>query len=46
MKETADKVDNQLLEECAQRKSNLALSAPDRGLISLPVHSKPPTQAQ
>lgn len=46
MKETADKVANELLEESAQRESNLALLPPGTGLISLPVHSKPPTQAQ
>lgn len=36
----------ELLEESTQRKSNLALSPPNAGLISQPVHSKPPTQAQ
>lgn len=46
MKETANKVANELLEENAQRKSNLALSPPNTGLILLPVHSKPPTQAK
>lgn len=46
MKETADKFANELLQERAQRKSNLALSPPRAGLISQPVHSKPPTQAQ
>jgi len=45
MKETVDKFANELLQESAQRKSNLALSAPNAGLISQPVHSKPPTQA-
>lgn len=46
MKEMADKFTNELLEETEQRKSNLALSPPNAGLISQPVHSKPPTQAQ
>lgn len=46
MKETTDTFAEELLEESAQRKSNLALSPPNAGLISQPVHSKPPTQAQ
>lgn len=34
MKETADEFANELLEESAQRKSNLALLPPNAGLIS------------
>jgi len=45
MKETADKFTNELLEETAQ-SSNSALSPPNAGLISQPVHSQPPAQAQ
>lgn len=41
-----DKFANELLEESAQRKNNLALLPANADLILQPVHSKPPTKAQ